>query len=193
MKTPERTTVIKTDKQVLRVAFYDRNRVDPDTPISVIELQNALFYRLLKKHPEWENAGIYRDIDEFGTTSCNQLEFNKLMEDCKRGMIDLVVVKSISKFSRNIVDLISMVSAFHSMNPAVELYFINENIDTRKDNDLAPFEYMHNHITESEERTRTIKESLRARYLPGTFDHKGIKKKSKKHRKHKKEASNESF
>ena len=185
MITPERTIETKTDKQMLRVAFYDRNRVDPDTPISVIELQNALFYRLLKKHPEWENIGIYRDIDEFGTTSRNQLEFNKLMEDCKKGMIDLVVVKSISKFSRNVVDLISMVSAFHSMNPAVELYFINENIDTRKDNDLAPFEYMHNLMKESEERTRTIKESLTARYSPGKFDSKGIKKKSKKHRKHK--------
>ena len=81
MITPEKPINIHTDEHITRVAFYDRNRVDPDTPISVIDLQNALFYRLLKKHPEWENIGIYRDIDEFGATSRNQLEFNKLMED----------------------------------------------------------------------------------------------------------------
>ena len=185
MITPEKLLNTQTDEQITRVAFYDRNHFSPDTPISVIELQNALFYRLLKKHPEWENIGIYRDIDEFGTTSRNQLEFNKLMEDCKKGMIDLIVVKSISKFSRNIVDFLSMVSAFRSMDPAVELYFINENIDARKDRDLTPFEYMHNLMAESEERTRTIKESLATRYSPGKYYSKTIKKKSRKQRKRK--------
>ena len=87
-------------------------------------------------------------------------------------MIDLVVAKSISKISRNLVDCIDKVTTLHSMDPPVELYFINENIDTRKENDLSAFVNMYALMAESEEITKVPKKPINTRYLPGTYDSK---------------------
>jgi hypothetical protein len=172
MTTPKKVIRADSNEQITRVAFYDRNRVTHDTPISVIELQNAMFYRLQKTHPQWKTIGIYRDIDELGQTPGNHYEYDRLVDDCKKGMIDLVVAKSISKISRNLVDCIDKVTTLHSMDPPVELYFINENIDTRKENDLSAFVNMYALMAESEEITKVPKKPINTRYLPGTYDSK---------------------
>lgn len=178
MTTPEYAIDKGYGKQITRVAFYDRNRVAKDTPLSVIELQNALFNKLLKEHPEWEKVGIYRDIDEFGVTPGNRIEFDRLVSDCKKGLIDLVVVKTISMFSRNVVECIDKVSTFRSMDPPVEIYFVNENLDTRNPEKLAPFINMYATMEEAEKRSRNIKGPMKTRYSAGTYNSRGVKHKS---------------
>lgn len=182
MTTPEKALDDESYKQITRVAFYDRNRVTKDTPISVIELQNALFHKLLKEHPEWEKVGIYRDIDEFGVAPGNRMEFDRLISDCNKGLIDLVVVKTISKFSRNVMECIDKVSSFRSMDPPVGIYFVNENIDTRKPEKLAPFINMYAMMEEAEKRNRSIKEPVNTRYSSGTYNSKVLKRKSRMRR-----------
>ena len=185
MITPKKPLNTQTEEQITRVAFYDRNRVTRDTPLSVIELQNSSFRQLLKDHPEWSNIGIYRDLDIIGEPPGNRPEFDRLVSDCEKGLIDLIVVKNVSKISRNIVELVEKVSSFRSMQPAVQLYFLHEDIDTRKSNYLSPFEYMYNLMKESEQKSMTAKEPKNTRNSPGKYDSKAIKKKSKIHRKRK--------
>lgn len=185
MITPKKPLNTQAEEQITRVAFYDRNRVTRDTPLSAIELQNSSFRQLLKDHPKWSSVGIYRDLDIIGELPGDRPEFDRLVSDCQKGLIDLIVVKNVSKLSRNIVDLVEKISFFHSMRPAVELYFSHEDIDTRKSNYLSPFEYMYNLMKESEQKSMTAKEPKYTRYSPGKYDSKAIKKKSKMHRKRK--------
>ena len=185
MIAPKKPLKRQAEEQITRVAFYDRNHVTSDTPLSAIELQNGRFRQLLKEHPEWSNVGIYRDLDIIGELPGDHPEFEKLVGDCEKGLIDLIVVKNVSRISRNIVDLVEKVSAFRSMRPAVEIYFLHEDIDTRKSNYLSPFEYMYNLMKESEEKSKIKKEPINTRYSPGKYDSKAIKEKSKIHRKRK--------
>ena len=184
MTTSPKAIHKESDNKIIRVAFYDRNRVTHDTPISVIELQNAVFRHLLQAHPEWKNVGIYRDIDELGEMPGNHMEYDRLVNDCIKGMIDLVVTKSICKFSRSIDDCIKKVSVFHSLNPPVDIYFINENIDTRKPDNLALFINMYSLINESEKSSGNAKEPIKTRYASEKYDSSGTKKKSRIHSRH---------
>ena len=129
MISPKYTENHQDKNEMTRVAFYDRIRVNPDTHISVIELSNAMFYQLLHDHPDWDNVGIYRDVDELGSASCNHFEYDRMIDDCKAGLIDLIVVKNIRLFSRNVVDFLDKTSTLHSICPNVNFYFICEGLD----------------------------------------------------------------
>ncbi|KAB2953687.1 recombinase family protein [Heliorestis acidaminivorans] len=64
------------------------------------------------------------------TQSKNRTEFNRLMQKCKEGKIDLILTKSISRFSRNTVDALSWVRMLKSLDPPVHIHFERENINT---------------------------------------------------------------
>ena len=57
-----------------------------------------------------------------------QENFLKLMEDCMSGMIDIVMTKSISRFSRNLVDTLQYVRMLKERG--VTIIFEKENINT---------------------------------------------------------------
>ena len=68
--------------------------------------------------------------DEFlsGTSTRNRTEFQRLIEDCDAGKIDIVLCKSISRFARNTVDLLSTVR--HLRDIGVEVRFEKENVNS---------------------------------------------------------------
>lgn len=63
----------------------------------------------IKTHSDWEYAGVYYDDGVTGTKTANREGLHKLIEDCEKGLIDLVITKSISRFSRNTMDCLSLV------------------------------------------------------------------------------------
>ena len=155
MISPNHTKNHEDKNEITRVAFYDRIRVTPDAPISVTELSNAMFNQMLHAHPDWDNVGIYRDIDEFGSSSCNHSEYDLMIDDCKAGLIDLIVVKNIRSFSRNVVDFLDKASKLHSICPNINIYFICEGLDTRKNEDLATYEFLYSVIKADVQNRRT--------------------------------------
>ena len=54
--------------------------------------------------------------------------FNQMIEDCEAGKIDLILTKSISRFSRNTVDCLKYTRQLKALNIAV--FFEKENINT---------------------------------------------------------------
>ncbi len=177
MISPKYTENHQDKNEMTRVAFYDRIRVTPDAPISVIELGNAMFYQLLHNHPDWDNVGIYRDVDELGSASCNHFEYDRMIDDCKAGLIDLIVVKNIRLFSRNVVDFLDKTSTLHSICPNVNFNFICEGLDTRKNKDLAAYEFIYSVIKEDEQNRMKRGCSMR-RYSPGKYNSRCSKRKS---------------
>jgi len=56
--------------------------------------------------------------------------FLRMIEDCKLGKIDLILTKSISRFARNLGDLLFYVNMLNSLNPSVEIRFEADRIST---------------------------------------------------------------
>jgi DNA invertase Pin-like site-specific DNA recombinase len=92
------------------------------------EVQVAHYTEFIKKNTEWEFAGIFADDGISGTNTKKREEFNRMIEECMEGNIDLVITKSISRFARNTLDCLKYIRQLKEKNIAV--YFEKENINT---------------------------------------------------------------
>ena len=117
----------------LRVAAYAR--VSVDTLHHSLAAQVSYYSNLIQKNPAWEYAGVYADEGITGTSTTHRDEFKRLIADCNAGKIDLVLVKSISRFARDTVDCLHTVRRLKEKGIAVR--FERENIDsTSEDGEL---------------------------------------------------------
>ena len=92
--------IIKTRK---KVAAYARVSMETEQLHHSLSAQVSHYSALIQSNPEWEYAGVYADEGITGTSTKKRDEFNRLMKDCDAGKIDLVLVKSISRFARDTV------------------------------------------------------------------------------------------
>ena len=117
----------------LRVAAYAR--VSVDTLHHSLAAQVSYYSTLIQNNPAWEYAGVYADEGITGTSTTHRTEFKRLIADCNAGKIDLVLVKSISRFARDTVDCLHTVRQLKEKGIAVR--FERENIDsTSEDGEL---------------------------------------------------------
>ena len=64
----------------------------------------------IKSKPEWSLAGIYADEAITGTQVKKREDFQRLINDCMNGDVDMVITKSISRFARNTLDTLKICS-----------------------------------------------------------------------------------
>ena len=112
----------------LRVAAYCRVSTEEEEQQGSFEIQKLYYTEKINSTPEWEVAGIYADdgISGVHTKKCDG--FNRMIQDCKKRKIDLILTKSISRFARNTLDSIQYVRMLKQMGIAV--VFEKENINT---------------------------------------------------------------
>ena len=123
----------QTLQKKLRVAAYAR--VSVDTLHHSLAAQVSYYSALIQKNPAWEYAGVYADEGITGISTAHRTEFKRLIADCNAGKIDLVLVKSISRFARDTVDCLHTVRRLKDKGIAVR--FERENIDsTSEDGEL---------------------------------------------------------
>lgn len=118
---------VKSNKK-LRVAAYARVSTDSDEQLVSLDTQKNHYERYIKARPEWEYAGLYYDEGVTGTKLAKRDGLLRLLADCDKGMIDYIIVKSISRFSRNTVDSIEIVRKL--CQDGIYIYFEKENIDS---------------------------------------------------------------
>lgn len=111
-----------------RVAAYCRVSTDSDEQELSLDTQKNHYESYIKANSEWEYAGIYYDDGVSGTKTAKRDGLLRLMEDCEKGLIDLVITKSISRFSRNTTDCLALVRKL--LNYEVYVIFEKENINT---------------------------------------------------------------
>lgn len=111
-----------------RVAAYARVSRDTERLMHSVSAQVSYYSSLIQKNPEWEYAGVYADSGISGTGIKERDEFQRLIEDCEAGKIDIVLTKSISRFARNTVDLLATVRRLKEIG--VEVRFEKENISS---------------------------------------------------------------
>lgn len=111
-----------------RVAAYARVSSETDRLMHSLSAQISYYSDMIQKTPGWTYAGVYADEFISGTSTRNRTEFQRLIEDCDAGKIDIVLCKSISRFARNTVDLLSTVR--HLRDIGVEVRFEKENVNS---------------------------------------------------------------
>ncbi len=111
-----------------KVAAYARVSMDSANLLHSLSAQVSYYSGLIQKNPEWTYAGVYADEAITGTSTKNRTEFNRMVEDCEEGKIDLILVKSISRFARNTIDTLTTVR--HLKDIGVEVRFEREGIST---------------------------------------------------------------
>ena len=114
--------------QKTRVAAYCRVSTEFEEQESSYEIQVEHYTNYISSNPDWEMVGVYADDGISGTNTKKREEFNRMIEDCKAGKIDMILTKSISRFSRNTVDCLKYTRELKDMNIAV--FFEKENINT---------------------------------------------------------------
>lgn len=112
----------------LRVAAYCRVSTDQDDQKESLEVQKQHYESWIKLHSDWEFAGIFYDFGITGTKADIRDGLQALMYECRIGRIDYVLTKSVSRFSRNTTDCLSLVRELLSYN--IPIYFEKENLDT---------------------------------------------------------------
>ncbi len=118
--------IVKQKKR--RVAAYCRVSTDNSDQLESLETQKTHYESFIQLHTDWEYAGLYYDAGITGTKAEIRDGLQNLLNACRIGKVDHILVKSISRFSRNTTDCLSIVREL--LNIGVTIYFEKENIDT---------------------------------------------------------------
>lgn len=110
-----------------KVAAYARVSTETERLQHSLSAQISYYSELIQSNPKWEYAGVYADDGITGTKS-TRAEFQRLLQDCEDGKIDIILTKSISRFARNTVDLLETVR--HLKELGIEVRFEKERINS---------------------------------------------------------------
>lgn len=112
----------------IRVAPYCRVSTDSTEQMASYDSQVAYYEQKIKENSKWELAKTYSDAGISGTNIDKRLGFQEMIRDAVAGEFDLVITKSISRFSRNTKDVLEYTRLLKKHNVAV--IFEKENINT---------------------------------------------------------------
>ena len=111
-----------------RVAAYVRVSTNAEEQLQSFKSQKEYYQDKISANKEWALVGIYADEGITGTKTTKRDEFLRMIDDCMNGLVDIVITKSVSRFSRNLVDVLSYTRMMKAKG--VTVIFEKENIDT---------------------------------------------------------------
>lgn len=157
----EQNDHVKAD-EVQRVAIYARVSTDNPMQTSSFELQQKYYEELVGRYPKWVLVRIYADEGKSGTTMQHREAFKEMLKDANAGKIDLIIVKNISRFARNVVDCLSVIRKLSEKK--VGVLFESEAIYSLNDDSHLALSFQAT-IAEQESRvrSRSMETSLRMR------------------------------
>ena len=118
---------IKSKSKRLRVCAYVRVFTDSAEQENSLDNQSQYFIDFINANPEWQMTKIYADQGISGYKDTRP-QFQQMIRDAKAGKIDLIVVKSISRFARNTLTMLKVVRELKARN--VGAFFQLQNINT---------------------------------------------------------------
>lgn len=114
-----------------RVCAYCRVSTDSEEQQTSFKSQKLYYEDYIKKHEGWVFAGIYADEGLSGTSMRKRKEFNRMIDDAMNGKIDIILVKSVSRFARNVVDILNIVEQLTLKE--IPIIFENDHINSMED------------------------------------------------------------
>lgn len=128
---PRKLTVWRTNHELplwlrrLKVAAYCRVSSKHDEQLGSLENQAAYYESLIANNPHWELVEIFTD-QRTARTMRRRTGLQRMLGFCHAHQIDLIITKSIKRFSRNTVDFLEVCNELKTLG--VEVYFELENL-----------------------------------------------------------------
>ena len=113
----------------IRVAAYCRVSTQMEEQLNSYEVQVKHYTDKINSEPKWSFAGIYADKGISGTSAKKRDEFMKMIRACKRHKIDMIITKSISRFSRSTLDCLKYIRILKELN--VDVYFEEQGLHSK--------------------------------------------------------------
>ena len=152
----------------LRVAAYARVSSSSEDQLNSYRVQNQYYSELISSNPDWEMVDIYADEGITGTSVEKREDFQRMMQDCRKGKIDRILVKSISRFARNTKDCLAAVRELKELGVSVQ--FEEQGIDTSRVSSEMVTAIMASLAQKgSESISSNVRWGVQKRMLDGTF------------------------
>lgn len=168
---PKKLQEVQQERPKLRVAAYCRVSTQEEEQVGSFDMQVRHFTQRIEGNPDWELVEIYQDEGISATTVKKRLGFQKMIADAVDGKIDLILTKSISRFGRNIVDILDNLNILSALNPPVSVEFETEHITYTGDgkNNLLIVLLSALAEMESQQKSEAIKAGIRWRMAEGIY------------------------
>jgi DNA invertase Pin-like site-specific DNA recombinase len=111
----------------LRVAAYARVSDGKDAMLRSLSAQVGYYSGYIQSRNDWQYAGVFADEAATGTTD-ERSGFQRMLDECRAGNIDMIITKSVSRFARNTVITLETVRELRQLG--ISVYFERENINT---------------------------------------------------------------
>ena len=115
-------------EELEKVAAYCRVSTNSKDQLNSYRTQIGYYTNAISQHPGWELVDIYADEGITGTSLEKRDEFKRMLQDCRAGKITRILVKSVSRFARNTLELIETTRELKDLG--VVVVFEEQGIDT---------------------------------------------------------------
>jgi site-specific DNA recombinase len=173
-----RVTVIQPTQKIyayqnakkIRVAAYCRVSTVEEAQVGSFEMQVQHFQSVIESNPSYMLVDIYKDEGISGTSMDKRKDFLRMLDDARAGKIDLILTKSISRFGRNIVNILTTLRMLSDLNPPVAVSFESESINTSDTGSKLIISILSALAElESQQKSIAIKEGIRYRMQEGLY------------------------
>ena len=114
----------------LRVVVYCRVSTDGLSQAPSFNLQRSYYLRFVRKHMQWKLIAMYSDEGITATSTEKRIGLLRMLEDAKAGKFDVIIVKNLSRLSRNLMDCMNIIYALRNLPNPVGIYFETEGLYT---------------------------------------------------------------
>jgi len=154
--------------EIVRTAAYARVSSDSEDQLNSFAAQIKYYTELLQNSTDAVFVDMYADEGISGTSAAKRTEFQRLMKDCRKGKIDRILTKSISRFARNTKDSLEAVRELKTLG--ISIYFEKENIDTGEiSSEMMLAIYSQFAQEESMSISRNCRLGVKKRMMDGTY------------------------
>ena len=158
---------IEEQEDKIRIAAYCRVSTDSEDQQNSLMAQMRYYENFLADSETERLVSVYADEGITGTRMDKREEFQRMLKDCRRGKIDRIIVKSISRFARNTKDCLSVLRELKELG--ISVMFEKENIDTANITDEIMVTIMGGLAQEeSSSISKNVRWSIRSKMKNGT-------------------------
>ena len=159
-------TISEEQNHKLRCAAYCRVSSNSEDQINSFMAQTRYYEKAFEKSDREQLVDIYADEGITGTREDKRDEFQRMISDCRKGKIDRIYTKSISRFARNTKDCLKNIRELKSLG--ITVFFEKENINTMDTKGELLLTIMASLAQqESESLSQNVKLGLQFRYQAG--------------------------
>lgn len=167
---PERKMYAYEEAPKARVAAYCRVSTAEEAQVGSFEMQIQHFKSVIDANPTYELVDIYTDEGISGTSLSKRKGFQRMIDDAVAGKIDLILTKSISRFGRNIVDILTTLRRLSDLDPPVAVNFESEGIFSSDGKNKLIISILSALAElESQQRSIAVKEGIRYKMQEGLY------------------------